>query len=204
MPHAKLFAFDRQVHKLETRLTPSWLLDSNRVIFNDIRANPPLAQEVELIQSNDSSAQIKLLDGQNLEVKTEHLYPIDQGAKDHYQAQQVVDLTDENDPIGDISDTESDIYCLNGEEPSQPGTTPNLMNGGTSPMQPPASPKRPVIIPFTMRSTQDSNMMGEFNSPNSSITQSSGGSRPDSPPITRFRSHQDDMVLRSGRTLRQK
>ena len=80
-PHAKMFTFDRQFHDSVDGHTPSWLSDSDKVIFNDISIDPPLAQEVQLIQSNDSSAQIKLLDGQNLEVDTKHLYPIDEGAR---------------------------------------------------------------------------------------------------------------------------
>ena len=189
-PHAKMFTFDRQFQDSVEGLTPSWLSDSDRVIFNDISIDPPLAQEVELIQSNDSSAQTKLLDGQNLEVETKHLYPIDKGAKDNYQTQQVVDLTDENGSLYDISDTDSDIFCLNEEEPSQPNIKMDPTNGGTSPLQPTVS-------------TQDTNLMGEYDSPSSNISEPNGG-RPDSPPITRFRSHQGDMVLRSGRTLRLK
>ena len=82
------------------------------MVFNDIGADPPMAQEVQLVRSNTDSAHIKLPDGKDLRAKTENLYPVLNGAKENLQNQDLVDLTSETDSVYDAYDSDSDILCL--------------------------------------------------------------------------------------------
>ena len=201
VPHQKLFAFDRYLHEPANKFTSSWLYDGDRVIFNDDSIDPPLAQEADLIQSSQDTAQIRLYGGQTREVKIEQIFPINQEGSDQNQAQQIVDLTGENDSITDYSDAESDISCLNDEESSRPEIPPDPSYNDTSPQPLPTTSRQPIVIPFMKRTIEGQTQMGDYSPTPESEAQPSDSDVPDSPPITRLRARQGSMVLRSGKTL---
>ena len=115
----------------------------------------------------------------------------------------MIDLVEDSESIDGFSDTESEIRCLDTEEPSHAEPEPDPSYGGTSPKQTPITTIKPVIIPFSLRPMQDLNQKGKSNSPNDSVASSRGGQIPDSPPLTRLRAQQRNMELRSGKTLPQ-
>ena len=105
---------------LKVETVPGWLSTSKRVVFNDINADPPMTQEVKLIQSNPDSAHIKLSDGKDVKAGIENLYPVLNGNKGLIQDQDLIELNTENDSVIDTYDSDSEILCLNEDVPTYP------------------------------------------------------------------------------------
>ena len=157
------------------------------MVFNDVGIDPRMAQEVQLGHSNADSAHIKLPDGKDLRAKTEHLFPVLNGAKENLQNQDLVDLTSETDSVYDAFDSDSDVYCLDENVPSYTAVKFDPYSMG--------SPSHQQSV-----ASEEQNSIDGQNLPSSTVPSPISESV-DSPPLTRLRTRLEDMVLRSGRAL---
>ena len=76
-PHNRLFSHSRKIQGFKNSKTiPGWLNHPRKLLLNNHNADPPLIQEVKLIDLNREIAHVKLPSGKDVAVKIKDFTPI--------------------------------------------------------------------------------------------------------------------------------